>query len=350
VRKIHVGIVGAAGLASSVLLRLLAFHRKVEIALIVSETAPGKQIEDVHRELRGAVSKKLVTYDPREIVEKCEVVFLCKSHGEFWEKTGALIALAQKLKRRVRVIDLSADYRLQDPKLYPLWYGFEQKNIRLLREAAYGLSELYTEKIKKATLIANPGCYSTCVILALAPLFKAKLSDGNTLIADAYSGVSGAGLKPNERNMAMSTMENILPYRVGSHPHVAEIEQELTHLSEKTVRVTFVPHVVSFKYGMLVNMYLKLKKAKYGELFSLYQRFYQGKRFVRLLPVGEYPQVKNVVGTNLCEIGLAYDMRTETLVVISVIDNLMKGGSGQAVQNMNIMFGLDEGEGLPFVR
>jgi N-acetyl-gamma-glutamyl-phosphate reductase len=349
-KKIRVGIVGAASLTASVLLRLLAFHRKADIVLLASETAPGKRVEDVHREMRGVLSKKLVPYDPREIVEKCESVFLCKSHGEFREKTGELIALAQRLKKRVRVIDLSADYRLRDPKLYPAWYGFEQKNIGLLKEAAYGLPEIHTEEIRKATLIANPGCYPTCVILGVAPLLQAKRFDGTALIVDAYSGVSGAGLKPNERNMAMSTMENILPYQVTSHPHAAEMEQELTLLSGKTIRVTFVPHVVSFKYGMLANIYLKLKKANYEELFYLYQKFYQGRSFVRLLPEGEYPQVRDVVGTNLCEIGLVYDRRTETLVVMSVIDNLVKGGSGQAVQNMNLIFGLDEGEGLPAMR
>jgi N-acetyl-gamma-glutamyl-phosphate reductase len=349
-QKIRAGIVGAASLLSSVLLRLLALHRHVEIVLLVSETKEGKKVEDVHRELRGVISKKLVPYNPREIAEQCEVVFLCKSHGEFWKKTGELIALARRLKSRIRVIDLSADYRLRDPKLYPVWYGFEQKNVKLLQDAVYGLSEIHTERIKKATFIANPGCYPTCVVLGVAPLFKAKVTERITLIVDAYSGVSGAGLKPNERNMAMSTMENILPYHVASHPHTAEMEQELTLLSGEAIKVLFVPHVASFKYGMLATIYLKLKKKmEYEEVYHLYQKFYQGKTFVRLLPEGEYPQVRDVVGTNVCEIGLVYDRRTETLIVMSVIDNLIKGGSGQAVQNMNLMFGLEEREGLPYL-
>jgi len=349
-QRIRVGIVGAASLTSSVLLRLLALHQQVEITFLTSETKDGQKVEDVHRELRGVISKRLVPYDPAEMVKRCDLVFLCKSHGEFWERTGKLIGRARRLKSRLKVIDLSADYRLQDPKLYSLWYGFEQKNTDLLKEATYGLTEIHTGRIKKAILIANPGCYPTCVVLGVAPLFKAKIVEGIPLIVDAYSGVSGAGLRPNERNMAMSTMENILPYCVASHPHTAEMEQELTLLSGEKVRVTFVPHVASFKYGMLANIYLKLKKkVKYEEIYRLYREFYKGKIFVRLLPKGEYPQVSDVVGTNLCEIGLVYDQRTETLIVMSVIDNLIKGGSGQAVQNMNVMFGLDEREGLPYL-
>jgi N-acetyl-gamma-glutamyl-phosphate reductase len=350
-QKVRAGIVGAASLLSSVLLRLLALHRHVEIVLLVSETKTGKKVEDVHRELRGAISKKLVPYNPREIAEQCEVVFLCKSHGEFWKKTGELIALAKRMKSALKVIDLSADYRLHDPKLYPMWYGFEHKNARLLRDAVYGLPEIHARDIKEAELVANPGCYPTCVLLGAAPLFQAKVVDGTTLIVDACCGVSGAGLRPNERNLAMYTMENILPYRVASHPHAAEMEQELTHIARERIQVTFVPHVVSFKYGMLTNIYLRLKKrADYKSVVKMYQKFYQGKDFVRLLPEGEYPQIRNVVGTNLCEIGLVYDQRTRILIVMSVIDNLMKGGSGQAVQNMNLMFGLEEKEGLPSVR
>lgn len=350
-QKIRVGIVGAASLASNVLLRLLAQHRQVEITLLASETKEGQKVDDVHRELKGIISRRLVPYNPEEIVKRCEVVFLCKSHGEFYEKTRALIALAKRLKSKLKVIDLSADYRLQDPSLYSLWYGFEQKNAKLLQDSIYGLTEIHTEKIKKATFIANPGCYPTCVILGVAPLFKAKLVDEKSVIVDAYSGVSGAGLRPNERNMAMSTMENILPYRVASHPHAAEMEQELTLLSGEDVTVTFVPHVASFKYGMLADIYLKLKKKiKQVEIHQLYRKFYKGRIFVRLLPQGEYPQVTDVAGTNLCEIGLVYDQRTETLIVMSAIDNLIKGGSGQAVQNMNLMFGIEEKEALPYLR
>lgn len=346
--KIKAGIIGATSLTARILLKFLVFHPQVEISLLISETSPGKQIEEIHRELRGIFSKKLVSYNPQEILEKCNFIFICKSHGEFLERTGELLDLSQREDKPIRIIDLSADYRLQNPELYPIWYGFEHKKNMFLKKAVYGLCEIHMEAIKNASLIANPGCYPTCVILGVAPLFKARLIEGEAVVVDAFSGVSGAGMKPNERNMAMATMENILPYKIGIHPHTPEIEQELSFLSSKEVLVSFIPHVVPFKYGILTNIYLKIKKNASDELPMLYEKFYQGKKFVRLLSPGEYPQIKDVVGTNLCEIGLVYDKRTEYLIVMSVIDNLIKGGAGQAVQNMNIMFGLDEGEGLPF--
>jgi N-acetyl-gamma-glutamyl-phosphate reductase len=348
--KIRVGIIGAASLSSGVLLKLLSNHPYVIISLLVSETEYGKKVGDIHKFLGDILDLKTVKYNPNEIIKNCDVVFLSKHHGEFLKKTSALVDKARKAEANIKFIDLSADFRLKDINLYKKWYDFEHSNKNLLYKAVYGLPEIYHQKIKDAFFVANPGCYPTCAILSTAPLFVNKLvNKEETVITDAICGVSGAGKKRNERNLALEVEENIIPYKIGIHPHTPEIEQELGFLIKNKVSVMFAPHVASFKYGMLTTSYIKLqKKMLLKDIVKKYYEFYKDKPFIRICKQGENPEIKNVEGTNFCDIGIQVNERTNTCIAMGCIDNLFKGASGQAIQNMNIMFGFDETEGLPF--
>lgn len=346
--KIRVGIIGASSLISGMLLKLLASHTYVDITLLVSDSQKNKDISDIHRFLKGVFNIKTSSYHTEEIIENCDLVFLTKQHGEFLEKTASLIKKARE-KHNIRFIDLSADFRLKDASLYEKWYNVKHIHRGLLEEAVYGISELYTSKIKHTFLIANPGCYPTCVILSVSPLFANKLVTKETVIIDAYCGVSGAGKIPNERNLAVEVEENIKPYRIGIHPHIPEMEQELSILANEKIDVFFAPHVASFKNGMFTTVYIKLnRKITWEEIIEKYEEFYKNKPFIRLCDRREYPEIQNIEGSNFCDIGVQLDERTNTCMIMSTIDNLIKGGSGQAVQNMNIMFGIDETEGLPY--
>ncbi|MEW6608275.1 MAG: N-acetyl-gamma-glutamyl-phosphate reductase [bacterium] len=347
--KIRIGIIGAASISSGVLLKLLANHKYATITLLVSETKGGEKISDIHKFLEGIFELKSSEYNADKVIEKCDVIFLSKPHGEFLTETSDLVKKAQKTKSNIKFIDLSANFRLKDVDLYK-WYGFEQNNKQLLNKAVYGLPEIYSQKIKDAFFIANPGCYPTCTILSVAPLFINKLIEKKEIIIiEAICGVSGAGRKPNDRNLAIEVEGNIKPYKIGIHPHIPEIEQELGDLIQDKVKVLFAPHVASFKYGMLTTTYIKLhKRMTFESLVEKYQEFYKDKPFIRICKQGEYPEIQNVEGTNFCDIGIQVDERTSTYIVMGCIDNIIKGAAGQAVQNMNIMFGLDETEGLPF--
>lgn len=348
--KIRVGIIGAASLSSGLLLKLLTNHKCVDITLLVSETKYGKKVGDIHKFLGDILSLRTVNYNPDKVIENCDVVFLSKHHGEFLKKTSALVNKAQKAKSNIKFIDLSADFRLKNISLYKKWYDFEHTNKDLLKKTVYGLPEIYYQKIKDAFFIANPGCYPTCTILSTAPLFANKLvRKEETVIIDAICGVSGAGKKRNGRNLALEVEENIKPYKIGIHPHTPEIEQELGLLTQNKVNVMFAPHVASFKYGMLTTSYIKLqKKILIKNVIKKYYEFYKDKPFIRICKQEEYPEIQNVEGTNFCDIGIRVDERTNTCIAMGCIDNLYKGASGQAIQNMNIIFGLNETEGLPF--
>lgn len=346
-KKIRIGVIGATSLTAQVLLRFLAGHPHVAITVLTSETRPGQKADQHYRFLKGKFSGVFTGYNEKELLEQTDVVFLAKQHGEFVSHTISLLNQAKKKNRDFKIIDLSADFRLKNPKDYERWYNFKHPDEALLKKSVYGLPELYRKKIKQAALIANPGCYPTTVILGLAPFLAHHLVDPKSIIVDAYSGISGAGMKPSQRNMAITTMENILPYKIGSHQHTPEMEQELSAAGKTPVTITFVPHVVPFRFGMLSNIYCKPVKALNTEKgVALLKKFYGDEPFVRVLDPGEYPEIRNVVGTNWCELGYTYDPRTNTGVVLSVIDNAVKGASGQAIQNMNIMFGWDETTGL----
>jgi len=325
--------------------------------MLVSEDE-GVDIQKEHRFLRGLLEKKTEKYNAQKIIENNDLVFLHKPHSEYHEKTAELIDLSAKKKKDVRFIDLSADFRLKDKNLYNKWYGFTHKRPELLPKAVYGLTELYRKEIKDATLVANPGCYPTATLLALAPLLEYGMVDSDqTIIIDALSGVSGAGKAKNGNggngiNLAVDVEQNVVPYKIGrKHQHISEIEQEINNILKKKIEVIFSPHVLSFLYGISSTNYVTLQEPyEWEEINSVYKKMYGNESFIRIADEDEYPQVKDVEGTNFCDIGFDIDKNTKKCSVISVIDNVIKGASGQAMQNMNIMYGFDETEGFLYGR
>ncbi len=342
---IRVGIIGAASILGEVLIRHLSTHPSVTLQMLISETQKGKSVTELYPSLEHIYKGKFVDYDPSKLIETCDLVFIAKQHGEFLQQTAELI---QSAGTKIKAIDLSADFRLKDPLLYPIWYNFSHPVPELLHSAVYGLSELYKSEIKSASLVANPGCYPTCIILGTAPLFSEHLALGE-VIADAYSGVSGAGRRPSERNMGIDTEANIIPYKVGKHQHTPEIEQSLSLLADTPVKVVFIPHVAPFKYGILATICVRLNQSlNEDELISIYEEFYSDKPYIRIYKKGKFPQIRWVEGTNFCDIGVTVDSRTNVAIIISAIDNLLKGGAGQAIQNMNIMYDIPVGRVAKF--
>ncbi|MFH0925862.1 MAG: N-acetyl-gamma-glutamyl-phosphate reductase [bacterium] len=342
--KIKVGVVGSTGLLSGFLIKLLHAHPHITIETVVSESNPNISIDTFHPFLRGITTYKTEEFKSNRLIDDCQVVFFCKPHGKGIEQTLQLVDRSRDLK----IIDLSANFRLKQASLYDEWYKFTHPFPESLVEFVYGLPELNAEEIKKANFIANPGCYPTSIILAVAPLYKNKLvHPKKDLIIDSYSGVSGAGKQLNSRNMAINVEANIITYKVTDHQHTPEIEQELTKLLNEEVIINFVPHVAPFKYGIVNTIFVKLRsKIEINEIVDLYRQFYKPHPFIRIYSPDIYPEIQYVEGTNFCDIGFSYNQRTETLIVISAIDNVIKGGVGQAIQNMNIMYGWDENIGL----
>ncbi|MFH1838086.1 MAG: N-acetyl-gamma-glutamyl-phosphate reductase, partial [Candidatus Kuenenbacteria bacterium] len=348
--KVKIAIIGGAGLASASLLKLLLKHPYAIPIFIISDSQTGKKVSEVHKCLRDLTNDSFVSYKPEDIVEQCDLVFLSKNHSEALEEyTAKLIKLAKIREKNIRFIDLSADFRLKNPNLYDEWYHFHHKKPELLKCAVYGLPELNADNIRNATLVANPGCYATTAILGLAPL-TSYFSDNNRIIINAYSGVSGAGkTTQNGRNLFMDVENNIIAYKIFTHPHIPEIEQEIGILANKSIQITFIPHVVSFRYGIFTTICIELnKKLSWKDTYALYSKFYANKPFIRILKEGDYPEILNVEGTNFCDISIEIDNRTNTYVIMVAIDNIIKGASGQAIQNMNVMFGFNETEGLPY--
>lgn len=348
--KLRAGIIGAAGLSAGRLIDLLLNHPNVEIVSCVSESSPGKPLYTAHPQLRGRTDLLFDGHD-QEKLRNCDVVFSCKKAGDSFAYVSDVLA------GKARLIDLSGDYRLGDSALYPHWYGLEHKFPELVknRQAVYGLPEYYRDEIRSAKLLANPGCYTTTSILACAPLLAAGIGVGAPVIINAISGVSGAGRNAKPENLFISVAENVRAYRIGNHQHTPEIEQELTALAststeDRPVKVLFVPHVGSFKAGILADCYLQVPESARmpttEEAYVVLADKYKDEPFVRVYEPGQLPQVDYVTGTNYCDIGVVADERTRTVVVVSVTDNLLKGASGQAVQNMNIMFALSETAGL----
>lgn len=345
--KIKICVIGARSCSSGSLMQYLLQHPRVEISMLVSDQE-GVDIQEIHPHLHGFFAGKTEKYDPRKIIQECDVVFLHKNHGEY-EKTAELLDLALSMGKDVKFIDLSADFRLKDANLYKDWYKFTHNREDLLPKAVYGLTELYRDKIKNAKLIANPGCYPTAILLSLNPLLKSGFvnTDVDGIYIHAISGFSGAGKNTNI-NSAFNTSGNIMPYKIGhKHQHIPEIEQEISNILNKKIWVTFAPHMADFKFGILTTSYVKLKDGYNEEkIHSLYKEAYEDEPFMRLFK--GYPEIKNVVGTNFCDVGISVDARTKLCVVMSAIDNIVKGAAGQAIQNMNLMCGFDETEGLPY--
>ena len=338
---IKTAILGATGYTGIELARLLDAHPEVELVFLSSESYAGHSLSDVHPQFNGGLELKLNKMQIEKIPRDTDLVFCALPHGKSAGTVPGLLAGG------FRVIDLSADFRLKDSGLYKKWYNLDHPDTSLLEEAVYGLPELDNKMIAGAQLVANPGCYPTAAILALAPLLIEQLICPESLIIDAKSGVSGAGREPKQAFHFPDCTENFKAYRVASHQHTPEIEQELALLAGRELKVTFTPHLVPMIRGILCTIYLEPKKSKTeSELRSLFSSFYSECPFVRILGAPVLPETRFVRGSNHCDIALKIDQRTNKLIVISAIDNLIKGASGQAVQNMNIMLGLPESTGL----
>lgn len=331
-----VSIIGATGYAGAELVKVLLRHPLVEIEKITSKSFAGEKISNIYPSL----ITKLVC-EPLNIDKiTSSFVFTALPHGTSMDIVTKLYRMGKK------VVDLSADFRVKDVKTYERWYQIPHKGKKLLSEAVYGLPELYKEKIRKAQLIANPGCYSTSAILSLAPLAKNKLLN-EPVIIDAKSGVSGAGRGLSLQTHFPEVSENIHAYKVEGHRHLPEIEQEISKLAKKEVKVTFVPHLIPINRGILSTCYTRLKQSLTTlDVIQLYQNFYEEELFVEVLPEGKFPKTKEVLNSNRCRIGLTVNNLANQIIIISAIDNLGKGASWQAVQNMNLMCGLGEGTGL----
>ena len=343
-QKIKIGIVGGTGYTGVELLRLLALHPQVELTAITSRGDAGLPVADMFPSLRGYVD--LAFTDPVNAnLNQCDVVFFATPHGVAMSQAQAL------LDANVKIIDLAADFRLQDTAVFEKWYKMPHSCPTVLREAVYGIPELYREQIKSAHVIGNPGCYPTTVLLGLAPLLEKGLIDFSVpIIADSKSGVSGAGRKAEVATLFAEASDNMKAYGVAGHRHHPEIHAQLTQLAGEQVQFIFVPHLIPMIRGMLSTIYVKLSEnAKAVDLQALYEARYQHERFVDVLPAGVLPETRSVRGSNQIRIALQKHAETGYLTLVVVQDNLVKGAAGQAVQNMNIMLGLAENTGLEVV-
>lgn len=330
---IKVGIVGGTGYTGVELLRILSQHPEVQIEAITSRQEAGMPVSDLFPSLRGRVSLKFC--DPAEAsLEKCSVVFFATPNGIAMQQTKFL------LDAGVRVIDLAADFRIKDVAEWEKWYGMTHSCPDLVAEAVYGLPEINRDQIKKARLVANPGCYPTAVQLGFLPLIESGIVDMDHLIADAKSGVSGAGRKAEVNTLFSEASDNFKAYGVPGHRHLPEIRQGLSNMAEKSVGLTFVPHLTPMIRGIHATLYARLTAD--ADLQSLFEERYTNEPFVDVLPMGSHPETRSVRGSNLCRIAVHRPQGSDTVVVLSVTDNLVKGAAGQAVQNMNLMFGLPE--------
>lgn len=340
-RKIRVAVVGASGYTGVELLRILVNHPAVEITALTSESYADAPIEEVFPSLSGILTLTCRRFDTHEVAKHADLIFLAVPH-----KT-AMAAVVELLPTGRKIIDLSADFRLRDPAVYRQWYGVDHAAPELLKEAIYALPELYRQPLTGARLAAAPGCYPTATLLGLLPLLRREVIDPDSLVIDAISGASGAGRKLDLPLHFSELDGNCKAYKVAGHRHTPEIEQELSRAIGREVLVTFTPHLVSTVRGILATMTATLVTSKGAEqLRALYHDWYRDEPFIRVLPEGRLPETKQVRGSNFCDIGLAVDARTRRVIVVAAIDNLVKGASGQAIQAMNVMMGLDERTGL----
>jgi N-acetyl-gamma-glutamyl-phosphate reductase len=337
---IRVGVLGATGYTGLELVRLLLQHPEVAITTLTSERSAGQVYSQVFPAFRDRCDLKLSKLQSKEVARQTTFVFSCLPHEQSMPHIPALLELGSK------VVDLSADFRLDSLKTFKEWYG-EHAAPQLLQEKVYGLPEIYRKQIAESFLVANPGCYPTATILGLLPLLKENLIATDSIIIDAKSGVSGAGRNPKQETVFSEVDESLKAYSVERHRHTPEIEQELSKLAGADIQVRFTPHLIPMDRGLQCTIYAKpLKRKTTADLIELYQKVYAREPFVRILPADQLPNTKQVRGTNFCDITLRYDERTELITVFSVLDNLNKGAAGQAIQNMNLMCGLDETAGL----
>lgn len=344
-KMIRAGIIGATGYAGGELVRLLLGHGDVEIKWYGSRSYIEKEYASVYQNLFRIVDDVCKDDNLKELAGQVDVIFTATPQGFLAS------VLDEEILKKVKVVDLSADYRISDVDVYEKWYQIPHKSPQLIGQAVYGLCELNREKIKKTRLVANPGCYPTCSILSVYPLLKEGLIDPDTIIIDAKSGTSGAGRGAKVQNLFCEVNENIKAYGVASHRHTPEIEEQLSNAAGRPVVLSFTPHLVPMNRGILVTAYASLKETDQGlpseeQLRDVYERYYGKERFVRFLEKGVCPETRWVEGSNYVDVNIAVDVRTKRVIMMGAMDNLVKGAAGQAVQNMNLLFGLPEEQGL----
>jgi len=337
---IRVGVIGATGYAGAELVRILSGHPEAEITILTSRQYAGVKFETIYQSMAGVVDMGCEEFSLDAICERTDVIFTALPHKLPMEIVPELV------RRGKKVVDLSADFRFKDASKYEAVYQSHTAK-DLLEKAVYGLCEIYYDKIKEAALIGNPGCYPTSVLLPMIPLLKNDLIDTDTIIVDSKSGVSGAGRSLSLTTHFCEVNESFKAYKVAEHRHTPEMEEVMSLEAKKSINITFVPHLVPMTRGMMTTIYSRLiKKVGNDELYNILDSFYDGCHFVRICPDGRPPDTLHVRGTNFCDIGFKIDARNDRLILMSVIDNLVKGAAGQAVQNMNIMLGIDETTGL----
>ncbi len=341
---IKAGVIGATGYVGEELIRILLQHPEVDVTIATSKSYAGQSLDSLYGHFRKKCSLVCVEEDWQSLGDEVDVLFLALPHGIASHKvTDSLLA-------KTKVIDLGADYRLKDQKVYEHWYAASHGSPHLLEQGVYGLCEWYREDIKKASLIANPGCYTTCSILSLAPLVKENLIENHSIIIDAKSGVSGAGRSLHLNNHFTECNESFKAYKIASHRHTPEIEEQLSRIGGSPLCLSFTPHLVPMNRGIFITAYALLKEGVSEEkIRQAYQMYYEKESFIRLLPQGIYPETRWIKGSNYCDIAFTLDERTGRVIVLAALDNLVKGAAGQAVQNMNLLFDFPETKGLESV-
>ena len=341
---IKVGIIGATGYAGSELVRILLGHKDVEIKWYGSRSYIDKKYASIYQNFFQLVDATCMDDNMEALADQVDVIFTATPQG----LCASLVN--EEILSKVKIIDLSADFRIKDVKVYEEWYKLEHKSPQFIEEAVYGLCEINREDVKKARLVANPGCYTTCSILTCYPLVKEGIIDPNTIIVDAKSGTSGAGRGAKVDNLFCEVNENMKAYGVATHRHTPEIEEQLGYACGEKITINFTPHLVPMNRGILATAYASLKKdVTYEEIKAIYDKYYADEKFVRVLKKDVCPQTKWVEGSNYVDVNFKIDPRTNRIIMMGAIDNLVKGAAGQAVQNMNLMFGLKESEGLELV-
>lgn len=343
-KMIKVGIIGATGYAGSELVCILLGHKDVEIKWYGSRSYIDKKYASIYQNFFQLVDATCMDDNMEALADQVDVIFTATPQG----LCASLVN--EEILSKVKIIDLSADFRIKDVKVYEEWYKLEHKSPQFIEEAVYGLCEINREDVKKARLVANPGCYTTCSILTCYPLVKEGIIDPNTIIVDAKSGTSGAGRGAKVDNLFCEVNENMKAYGVATHRHTPEIEEQLGYACGEKITINFTPHLVPMNRGILATAYASLKKdVTYEEVKAIYDKYYADEKFVRVLEKDVCPQTKWVEGSNYVDVNFKIDPRTNRIIMMGAIDNLVKGAAGQAVQNMNLMFGLKESEGLELV-
>ena len=337
---INVGIVGSTGYGGCELVRFLLTHKDVHIQWVSSRTYVDEEYSDIYKSYFTLIDQKCIDEDIENYLDDVDVVFFATPQGVCAKMVN------DNVLSKVKVIDLSADFRIKDVNTYESWYGIKHASPEFIKEAVYGLCEMNRENIKNARLIANPGCYPTCSILSIYPLAKAGLIDMDTLIIDAKSGTSGAGRGAKVQNLYCEVNESIKAYGVANHRHTPEIEEQLGYASKQNVLLNFTPHLIPMNRGILITAYASLKEGVTQKQVQDAYQIYDDEYFVRVLKEGNVPEVRNVKCSNFVDVAYKIDPRTNRIIMMGAMDNLVKGAAGQAIQNMNIMFGLDEKEGL----